>query len=58
MEMKSWMNDISFIISLRRDVSFAHDVFTEAPIMHCEIFILIIMRRDVIAKRVQISRTQ
>lgn len=26
MEMESWMNDISFIISLRRDVSFAHDV--------------------------------
>lgn len=25
MEMESWTNDISFIISLRRDVSRAHD---------------------------------
>lgn len=55
MKMESWTNDISFIISLRRDVSFAHDV-SEAPIMDREIFILIIMRRDVIAKRIQILR--
>lgn len=57
MKMESWTNDISFIVSLRRDVSFAHDV-SETPIMHRKIFILIITRRDVIAKRVQILRAQ